>query len=100
MNEDTQQAEQNLSDGGVDANDGSCERYELDEVFFPVTVVNKTTALKADVCNAGQSEEAFVDEDAILRCFDLSVSSHMQQNPVPPRYEPITSDSSEVTKMR
>lgn len=97
MDVDAQQVDQKPNEA-VDGNESGGEGNDLDDVFFPVVVVTKTIVLKDDVCNAGQSKEEFVDDNAILRCFDLSISSHLQKIPAVPRYEPIFSDNTEEAK--
>lgn len=72
--------------------DESCDDgQELDDVFFPVTVVTKT--IRHDGVNNSKQKGEFADEDAIMRCFNLSVDAHVQRISVS-QYEPVRSGSS------
>lgn len=81
-------------DGDVNQNDYNNEN-DLDDVFFPVTVVHKTvTNVNVEDSNK-QDNKKFLDDDAIMRCFDLSVSAHIKLAKVPV-YEPFPSGSSKT----
>jgi hypothetical protein len=70
-------------------NNESSDDDDLYQVNFPFANVDEQLREDADETKHPPGSR-FVDENAILRCFDLSVSAHMQNTPVP-RFEVTTS---------
>eukprot|EP00804_Cyclotella_cryptica_P004203 CCRYP_014581-RA/>CCRYP_014581-RA protein AED:0.20 eAED:0.20 QI:0/-1/0/1/-1/1/1/0/195 len=69
------------------------EYDELDEINFPITILtkeNRSSMYEADkhAPKNKNNPPNIVDENAILRCFRLSVMAHVQCEPVS-RFEPI-----------
>jgi hypothetical protein len=97
MNEDT---EETFKDDALryESNTNKEEEGdEMDDVFFPVTIVSKTIQKNgAEAENTREPSQCNVlDEMAIVRCFDLSVLAHLLHKPVP-AFKPWTCDSSSV----
>lgn len=94
MNTEQDQYDEKTGGSHGDAVDkkGDSIESDLDDVFFPVTVVHKTIPKVNVEDPSNQDNKQFVDENAITRCFSLSVSAHIQRNKVP-IYEIFPSNS-------
>ena len=94
MNEDDNDTAKGYKSGDANvASENESNNVEdgSDEVFFPVTIVSKSI-IKSDVNATNNQQEDFKDENAVTRCFDLSVEAHMRGSSVP-RYEPLAFDA-------
>lgn len=96
MNEDTKHSDKQPGDSPANENENGADEPELDDVFFPVTVVTKT--IVQNDAEDKQRQEEFIDEDAIVRCFDMSVNAHVQKTQVH-RYGPLTSHKKQDGEM-
>lgn len=76
-----------------DVDDDNSEYDELNQIHFPITIVTKENASPHHEANQQQptsdNKWNVVDENAILRCFHLSVAAHLQCESVS-RFEPIS----------